>query len=142
MKQLLLSFILPFCASLHVQAQHCETTLQGNVWVAQSGYATSDLVDWYFSFTSGKASFDFRDKKTGESVSQFDYEMYLSDVVPTEFDVSRVGKGQTGRFLVMRQERTINNGVKHMTYIAEILSLTEYALTIRYAGKIVTFHPQ
>ena len=142
MKKQIFAFLLLACFSLHVHAQYHEGELQGKTWFAQSGYATSDQISWYFSFTSGKAYFDFKDKKSGKTVTQFVYDMYLSASVPTVFDTSRVSQNQSGRYLVMCQERIVKGETKQIMHIAEILSLTAEELVIKYAGNTVSFHAQ
>lgn len=137
--KLLLLFTIFFGLSANTLAQYCEADLQGKVWKANSGFATSAYIDWYLTFSTGGVSFEIKEKNSQKSVAHFSYDIYLSNVSPDTFDINKVGKGHAGRFIVMRQERTFKGQILHNTYIAEILSLTDEELIIRYRKEDIVF---
>ncbi|MCC8088430.1 MAG: hypothetical protein LIO79_04085 [Rikenellaceae bacterium] len=120
MKKVLI-FILAMCTGLYVFAQEKTTMelLEANTWCIQSEnpnptYRKFKNNVMYVKWTSSY----------GDEVYQFEYPFYLSTTKDKEFRKEKVGKSNSGKYLIWYNEK------KQLTYVYEITFISTVGLII------------
>lgn len=72
----------------------------------------------------------------------FQSDFYLSDIPVNEYDISKIGKCKSGKYIVREYKETAKDGKKYIkTYSFPILGISEDKLELEFANKSVyTFH--
>lgn len=119
MIQLFLILLLSLTSST-CSAQYGSYTLNGTKWILTENGGHEHFIEFSSSSITHTKNFNLI-HKTIKGSEQF----YISPIIPTTFDQSRVGKHTTGKYLVEFSDKT-------QTFdVFEIIKLTEDSLILR-----------
>lgn len=132
--KILLLFVLTLCLFVNLYAQiFMIEDLKKNEWVMDGNPIYSICFTDSFMITTwiieGK-----------EVVSQPGF--YLSDTPVKEYDISKIGKCKSGKYIVREYKETAKDGKKYIkTHSFPIFGISEDKLELEFANKSVyTFH--
>ena len=123
-------FLSSLCS---INAQYKESDLQGHVWKAIKGYFAESVADCYMTFSKSKVVIDTKEKDSDVMMRKTICNVYLSDQRTKDFDSTLVGKDSEGKFIVMGKERVYKGKMVTETSVAEILSIDDSTLLLKFA---------
>ena len=129
----LLVAILFLVTTSAINAQYKESDLQGKVWKAIDGYFAKPVADCYMTFSKSKVVIDTKEKDSDVMMRKTICNVYLSDQRTKDFDSTLVGKDSEGKFIVMGKERVYKGKMVTETSVAEILSIDDSTLLLKFA---------
>ena len=137
-KYLLLISMVLWSSSLVAQSFKL-SDLKAKTWQVESGLEGLEFLDVYFSFQNTKHTITIIAKDGSEEDLDCLFDMYISDSKQESFDYSKIGKSQSGKYIVCHNTYELLGETYENFNCYEIVTLTADKLALKELDNTLTF---